>query len=246
MKKLLVLILTLGVLNGETRELDGNDFKSWTWQESQCPSCEIEILPLNQALLDESVLAFFKALESHKSDLIELYGVSGQEYNLLAHMAVGILGQESEFFQGTTYRIKETFPWLVSFMKNVKGTWKGQAVTPNSRGPTQIKIVPQKIAEAFRVTPDDLWKPKNAALATMGFLIEALRELKNRVVVNKLEFVHTGNYVDYLPYIYFGGTKMLIAGNATPDRNLYVRSMKRYMGWVLLRERPFVGTKASH
>jgi hypothetical protein len=97
-------------------------------------------------------------------------------------------------------------------------------------------VVPEKIAKAYGIVPGNLKVPENAALATMGFLIEALQELKNRARKGQLEFITPDTYVDYLPYIYFGRAKALMNRTARPDQNSYVRDMKKYMGWVDLYE----------
>jgi hypothetical protein len=201
-------------------------------------SAELILTPLRPELKTAKVIAFLNALSSHKAELRALYRVSGAEYNLLAHMAVGILGRESQFFQSRRYMVKENLPWAVHLTKVIQIYLEGsdRPVSPNSRGPTQIKIVPAKIADYYGITENDLFLPENAAVATMGFLIEALAELKRRVVVNHLDFVTPETYVDYLPYIYFGATRLLISGQATPERNIYVRDMKRYMSWVSVEE----------
>lgn len=218
--------------------LEANDYHPWTWKTSDCVDCPIYFLTGNEQLESEDVRVFIHTLEARKGEIIRLYRIHGQEYNLLAHMAVGILGRESQFFTSRRYRLKETFPGLVRVAKAFKAYMDGSKAGLSSRGPTQIKTVPGKIAEFYGVTPDSLYKPENAAVATVGFLVEILQELKRRVVVNDLEFVNDTNYVDYLPYLYFGSHRMLIQGKATPERNIYVQDMKKYMSWVLLYEGP--------
>ena len=220
--------------------LEAHGYQPWIWRAFDCADCPIVFLTGNQKLETAEVRAFIRTLETRKGEIIRLYGIHGQEYNLLAHMAVGILGRESQFFTSTRYRMKETFPGLVRVAKAFRAYLNGSESGPglSSRGPTQIKIVPEKIAHFYGVTPEELYKPENAAVATVGFLIEILEELKRRVVVNDLEFVNETNYVDYLPYLYFGSRRMLIQGKATPDQNIYVRDMKKYMSWVLLYEGP--------
>ena len=215
---LLVLLPLLG---------SAEQMRPWIWGTSSCDSCGLKIVATNPQLLTSQVQTFIRTLENKKSELQTIYGVSGSEYNLLAQMAIGILGRESQFFKSRRYVLKEQFPWAVEIAKGLAGD-----TTRNSRGPTQIKIVPARIAEIYEITPDQLWVPENAALATMGFLIETLGELKRRIIVNKLSFVNEANYVDYLPYIYFGSTTRLISGKADPSHNIYIRDMKKYMSWV--------------
>lgn len=219
------------------------EFRPWTWLGSDCANCSIVIQPVeNRSELESSeVKAFLRALETQKPQLLSLYGVHGQEYNLLAHMAVGILGRESAFFESTRYQLKEMFPGVVKAFKVVKAyvaAARGQSfkVSSNSRGPTQIKRIPDKIIQAYAITTDDLGIPENAAVATMGYLIEALQEMKRRIEAGQLTYIQPQNYVDYLPYLYFGSGRTLVTRVAEPHRNLYVRAMKSYMSWVQVYE----------
>lgn len=227
----------------QTRDaLTNNGYRLWKWegQTSKCQTCPIFIVPHERRIETEKVYAFIRAIETRKGELLRLYNADPQEYNLLALMAVGILGRESEFFESPRYRLKENAQWAIRLIKVVQIYLEGSDRDPelNSRGPTQIKIVPDKIAEAYGVRPDELYIPENAALATMGYLIEALAELKRRVVLNHLSFVTPDTYADYLPYIYFGSKRQLLNGTATPDRNIYIRDMRKYMSWVEIYEGP--------
>ncbi len=215
-------------------------YTPWVWGQSDCAHCSIYLVPVNEGLDSEPVMRFLTTLAVEKKQLMKIYGIHGQEYNLLAHMAVGILGRESQFFTSTRYLTKEAYPGLIRMAKILKAYAKGIEGGPSrsSRGPTQIKIVPERIAEAYGIKAEDLHIPERAAIATMGFLIEILEELKRRVVINDLQFVSSDNYVDYLPYLYFGSRKMLLNGNATPEKNIYVQDMKRYMSWVAVYEGP--------
>lgn len=227
-------------LIAEQREsLAEQKFVPWIWQTSTCVDCEIAILPTSAAVRTPKVMAFINALADRKSELIRLYQSNGAEYNLLARMAIGILGRESQFFESRRYKTKETFPWAVHLLKLMRVYLEGvdRDPSPNSRGPTQIKIVPTKIVEHYGITASTLNEPESAAIATMGFLIEALHELKTRIRVNHLDFVNASNYVDYLPYIYFGSTKTLVSGRADPAQSQYIRDMKTYMEWVEIYER---------
>ncbi|MFS4459301.1 hypothetical protein [Bdellovibrio sp. HCB2-146] len=228
----------------ERQQLASYGFYKWEWLKNDCSNCELFILTTKPELRTEKVQLFIQSLGLHKSELQMLYKIHGAEYNLLAHMAIGILGRESEFFTSTRYQFKETFPILVRVAKILRHMMddSGKNVSNNSRGPTQIKIVPKKVAAAYGITPDDLHIPDNAAIATMGFLIESLNELKRRIPLNKLENVTPETYVDYLPYIYFGSSRALVKKTATPDKNLYVQAMKHYMSWVEVYERESVMT----
>lgn len=218
-------------------------YKPWPGLSSKCGNCELLIQTLHPDLQTEKVQLFIQALSLHKTELQMFYKINSNEYNLLAHMAVGILGRESEFFKSTRYQIKETFPGLIRLAKIMRSVISEDIpLSGNSRGPTQIKVIPYTVSRAYGIETDELGTPDKAAIATMGFLIEALGELKRRVVKNDLTFVNPSTYVDYLPYIYFGSTRSLIKKTATPDKNLYVKDMKKYMTWVELYERELPAT----
>ncbi|MFT6070705.1 MAG: hypothetical protein ACJAT2_001332 [Bacteriovoracaceae bacterium] len=105
----------------------------------------------------------------------------------------------------------------------------------NSRGPTQIKTVPSKIEEHYKITKDNISEPKNAAIATMGFLAEAMVELKNRA--KTYPAITRENRLDYLHYIYMGSTHEIKNQTATPDKNIYLRQLKEYLKGVKLYQR---------
>lgn len=219
--------------------------RQWKWgQQFSCYACSIKIVtPRTHPQMETpQAQAFFRALENEKPTIMALYGIDGQQYNLLAHMAVGILGQESQFFQAERYHIKEAWPLGVRMLKRLRILKervidnKERAMTANSRGPTQIKSVPELIHSYYGFDESELGVPRNAAVATMGFLIRALREMKTRMARGELPFVTKENLVDYLPYLYFGHKKMLLAGKAEPHRNIYVRNMKAYMAITMIYE----------
>lgn len=186
-------------------------------------------------------LIFLQTLSAEKKNVLNLYKgtrfeVTSQEYNLLAQMAFGILGQESRFFGHWKYFIKRNSQRAIREYKEWKAERKGQEALANSKGPTQIKNVPDAIADFYKIQETELWQAKPAAVATIGFLIEALHELKSRAANNNWEFVTKNTYVDYLPYIYFGGVKKLRERTATPDKNIYVQNMKKQMKKVVVSE----------
>lgn len=227
------------IVQQEKGALEQNGYHPWEWMKSEdCSNCEVFYLPEQPQVRTEKVELFMHALSAHKTDLMALYHVSSNEYNLLGHMAIGILGRESEFFTSTRYQVKEAFPSLVHLTKIIHAYLEGhKEASVNSRGPTQIKVVPALIEQNYGITTDNLYVPENAAVATMGYLIEALAQLKKRVIVDHLDFIEPENYEDYLPYIYFGQSKALVNRTATPDTNLYVQTMKKYMSWVDVYER---------
>lgn len=233
----------LQFVDQQRKSLKDQGFQNWTWNESEnrtCLNCQLFILPANTQVESQSVYEFLRALEEEKPALLKMYAADPNEYNFLAHLSVGILGRESLFFRAKRYFFKEYFQPGVNFLKLMRkymGFTKGVSAR-NSRGPTQIKDIPQKISEHYQVTPDTLYIPKNAAVATMGYLIEALKDLKYISSHESFRHIQRNTYVDYLPYIYFGSRRSLLAKTATPDQNLYIKDMKKYMKFVELYERP--------
>ncbi|MBC7464447.1 MAG: hypothetical protein H7256_00515 [Bdellovibrio sp.] len=207
-------------------------FVKWNLNEFRCADCAIKVVAKNPFLLTNDVYQFLMALGDEKAELQELYGIHGQEYNLLAQMAVGILGRESNFFQSKRYLLKEKVPALIGLAKAIVSFAKGREINNNSRGPTQIKIVPTKIEDHYGIQPEELKDPKKSAIATMGFLINALDELRRQVRIRKITYITKDKIVDYLPYIYFGAARAIYNRTATPEKNAYVQEMRKYMTWV--------------
>jgi hypothetical protein len=172
----------------------------------------------NPDLRNSTTTTFVTTLDAEKERLMEIYNLDNDEYNELARLSFGILGNESNFGRSPRYKVKEALPWVVSLLK---GDWFD--TTSNSRGPTQIKTVPALIAQHYGVTKQSLSRPEHAAVATLGFLAQSLSELKNR------EHHHPGitpyNRMDYLHYIYMGRVSEITRGTATPERNIYYRNM---------------------
>lgn len=225
-------------LRRERAELRADGFAPWTWQGSTCADCALAILPTDPLLQNAEVHAFLHALETEKTTILNLYRSDAQEYNLLAHMAVGILGRESRFFASGRYWIKETVPGMIGILKSMRAYLLGGPRNLPSRGPTQIKIVPDLIREHYHIEAETLYRPEHAAVATVGYLIEALAEMKRRIATRQWAYITPEHYVDYLPYVYFGSKRQLNGGTATPEQNVYVRDMKKYMGLVEVYEKP--------
>ncbi|WP_413576733.1 hypothetical protein ACLVWU_01675 [Bdellovibrio sp. HCB290] len=221
----------------EVTMLQDQGFQAWKWQESDCEKCQIMLIPTSDEVRTIKVRRFIQALAINKEELQRIYKISGDEYTLLAHISVGILGRESLFGESSRYKLKETLPWLVTAAKVSKAFATGTSVTPNSRGLTQIKFLPAVVTERFGITSENLDIPENAAIATMGYLIEALAQLKNRIKTYRLEHITPDKYADYLPYIYFGRSKAIIDKSARPEQNAYVQALKKYMNMIEVFER---------
>lgn len=240
--QLLVVIMSLA---GNTAQ---SAVRRWDWnQGSQCRNCRLIVEVNNPDIDRQSVRLFAAALGANKQSIMRLYSsfnsegkitsaVTSDEYNLLAKIAFGILGCESKFYSSYKYRFKESLPELVRAAKEVQSILNDKKVSANSRGPTQIKNIPEKITTQFGITADSLQDPDKAAIATMGFLIETLGTLKRLSVKYNLDYINERNYEDYLPYLYYGNSKALINRTATPEQNLYVQKMKENSKMVDLLE----------
>lgn len=201
---------------------------------------------------------FLKGLEEEKAKLMELYNLDNDEFNELAVLAFGILGQESQFGSHWRYKVKETFPGGVAYLKNYKkifsdfkedkeeeGFWSAVgdllsdswtndidfitgdiSLRHNSRGPTQIKRVPDLVRKNYGITKEQLEEPKKAAVATLGFLAQSLEELKAKEKYHPA--INGKNRFEYLHYIYMGKSSEIINGTATPDKNIYYQNVLRF------------------
>ncbi|WP_372654719.1 hypothetical protein [Halobacteriovorax sp.] len=169
----------------------------------------------------KTAVSFMSEIDDKKEELIKLYKITDSEYNELSKLAFGILGNESQFGESKKYYIKEALPWLVALAKG-----NGVDTSRNSRGPTQMKKVPTKIAKEFGVTKENLTDPKKAAVATMGYLAEALEELKAKEKSHP--DITPDNRYNYIHYIYMGKSKEITEATATPMRNIYFKQILKF------------------
>lgn len=181
----------------------------------------LKILPLSQGLTTKQVLEFKTALETQKPKLMQAYKLRNSTYNRLAAMALGIFGNESEF--GTSFRLKlkENFQNLVVIGKVLQG----QDDLTTSRGVTQIKNLPPRIQQIYpQVQLDSLMVPFNAAVATIGYLVQTFTMLLDR---EDLAYINASNVFDYMPYVYSGQMGKLLNHTATVVDNSYIVHMKQ-------------------
>ena len=121
-------------------------------------------------------------------------------------------------------------PLVVALFKG-----NGLDTSQSSRGLTQIKNVPDLIEKEYGTEKSDLSDPKHAAVATLGFLAEALVELKVKARHNPA--ITSDNQFDYLHYIYMGKAKEITEGTATPDQNIYLRQIKEAADGLFIFQR---------
>lgn len=219
----------------------------------------LRILIKDDSIASALTQSYVDTLSTEKSTLMRIYHLSNTEYNKLAAIAFGVLGRETKFGKSLKYFWKETHQdeiWEMKLAKKKFGDyvsavstgdpWKFFAaktwqVAPNSRGLTQIKAIPQSIVHDYCVNESQLNDPRITAIATVGFLAESLKILKNRVRNKQLLYVTNENLFDYVLYVYFGSmrqlvdpfidykTGMLVNDVATPDRNIYIQTVPHYI-----------------
>ncbi len=179
---------------------------------------------------------FAKAIEDEKETLMSLYDLDDDEYDQLALMAMGILAEESTFGEGQRYKIKE-LPVIGQMAISVLKSFNNDT-SSNSRGLTQIKKLPQKVSDHYdmnvrvrgqtsrngRTRPnlDLLKQPKYAAVSTMGFLAEALDQVKSQR--NKNPNITLENQIQFVPIVFNTGK---ITATTTLDQS-YAKSVKDY------------------
>lgn len=213
------------------QDLMTQGYQIWSWPNSECQSCDFMILPTRQLMTSQLSMRFINTLIGEKNNILKLYKINTQEYIFLAQLAVALLGAESYFFQNQNYLIKEQITPLRQLIKKFRAIVLKKSYNLPSRGPTQIKIIPMAIAQHYQVTPPMLYIPEYAAVATMGYLIESLKELKQRIKNNKLTHIQPENYVQNLALMYIGLTKKILSPTENLNNN-YVTHVLTYFKWT--------------
>lgn len=183
---------------------------------------------------------FLKTLAAFKPKLMTMYHLTNNEYDTIAKMAFGILGNETDFGDSFKYSIKEgTFTsWIVPLMKSLQGSNSAR-----SRGLIQMKNIPDSLANTYpelKDNPDLLLRPDYAALAAVAYLSETLTELRHRKddfntkarLIGNENRIQAWTEFDFLPYLYMGRNNAIKDGTATPDQNIYVKNLKKIMAKV--------------
>ncbi len=189
---------------------------------------------------------FVKALEDEKSKLMSIYHLSNDEYNDLAMLAFGILGNESQFGKSKRLSVKENAQFAVITMRLLKTRSIDEALN-TSRGLTQIKFLPEGPFKKHypEITKENLINPRNSALATMGYLAEAAKQMRQIALQNKSDpsklRITKENMMDFMGYIYQGGRGALTSSDyskqATPEFNGYYRGLQRNMSFVEISQK---------
>jgi hypothetical protein len=169
---------------------------------------------------------FTKALCEHKVDLSNKLHLDNDTYNNLAQLAVGIAGQETDFGRSTKYWVKEKMPWTVSVGKFFSGN-----KSVNSRGYTQMKVdaynddVKKQLKE-YGITSDNVNQPDKSALAT----VIALGNMYKNELPSIKAIMNSKNITmqEALLYLWQGKKEEIVQKTATPDKNLYIKSVMKY------------------
>lgn len=153
---------------------------------------------------------YVQSLEKEKARLMEIYKLENDEYNLLAEFAYGVLSPETNFGKSWTYRFKEMLPYIVSLRKG-----NGLDTSENSRGPTQIKDIPELISKHYGIEKSELNDPEKAAIATLGKSAEFLIQIRNRA--DQHPGITEETLQNYMYYLYQGRRSEIINKTATPN-----------------------------
>lgn len=200
----------------------------------------IDIKIVNKEADTQQSREFTLALENEKAKLMKMYQLSNDEYNDLAMLAFGIMGNESSFGQSKKLMVKENAQWLVIAMRALRGD--GEQSFNTSRGLTQIKYLPGPpfSSQYPEVNKDNLTNPRNSAVATIGYLAEAAKTMRQIAIQNQSDpsklRITRENMMDFMGYLYQGGKSKLTTGDkshqATPEFNAYYRSLQRNMSYI--------------
>ncbi|MFV8259717.1 hypothetical protein ACNQKP_18055 [Bdellovibrio bacteriovorus] len=171
-------------------------------------------------LKDSFAQSYAQALQDEKATLMNLLSIEDDEYNMLAEFAFGVMSPETNFGKNWKYRLKELAPVAIALLKG-----NGLDTDENSRGPTQIKRIPQVIIEKYKMEKSDLKDPKSAAIATLAFSADLLKDLRN--VSWQHPSIVEENLQDYLYYLYQGRRWEIRDATATPDKNASIKKIKQ-------------------
>ena len=177
---------------------------------------------------------------------MRVYNLSNDEYNDLAMLAYGILGNESEFGNSKKLKVKENAQFAVITARLLKSGDADQAKN-TSRGLTQIKYLPEApFSKNYpEIKKENLMNPRNSAVATLAYLADAAKQMRQIAVKNnddpkKLRITRE-NMMDYMGYLYQGGRGALSTSDkskqATPEFNAYYRKLQLHMSYIEISQK---------
>ena len=222
----------------------------YNFSKSKSQSHPIDIRIINKNGKTKHSIPFVKALENEKTKLMKIFNISNDDYNDLATLAYGIMGNESDFGRSMKYWIKEYDQGDVILAKAAKRLVDGKnpfdkSVLNTSRGFTQIKNLPEGDWKKHYpgINKETLSDPKNSAVATIAYLVDAVGILKKIAAQNskdpKKTRITRENLVDYLGYIYQGRQASLKSNRepANADFNTYVQKLRKNMSYIEITQK---------
>jgi hypothetical protein len=153
---------------------------------------------------------FMDTLEIEKGKLIDYFGLSNQEYNKIALMALGVLGNESEFYTSWRLFVKTFLPTpALNFVRVI--LQRGDMNTPRSHGGIQMKEMPESVRRVFDVwaQTEDLRRPEVAAVAAVIFLHNARLQIQRMARNANNTRINATNIWDFVPYLYMGSGRKI-------------------------------------
>jgi hypothetical protein len=234
-----------------SKPVPANATNLYNYSRIDAKPAPISIKIVNQDGNTQEAREYVKALQDEKAKLMKMYKLSNAEYNDLALVAYGILGNESNFGKSKRLKVKEFSPQGLPLGQAgviIARVYSGKDEPGNtSRGLTQIKFLPDGIftKEYKEINKDNLINPRNAAIATMGYLGEASRTMRQIALDNKDDAsklrITRENIVDYIGYIYQGSARKLKASDpseqATPELNFYLRGLNKNMSYIEITQK---------
>jgi hypothetical protein len=100
-------------------------------------------------------------------------------------------------------------------------------VSQNSRGPTQIKYLPEKLHKAFpEINKENLSMGSSSAIATLAYLAEAMNRLKRLADRYGCE-IPEDKFIEHTLYLYSGNADEIVNCTATLDKNIFYQKVMK-------------------
>jgi len=202
--------------------------------------CELRIHNDQLNRLNNTSELFKGSLETHKISLMRETGLTNNQYNEIAAVAMGILEVESKAGSSLKYTIKERLrlgdinigQMYVDYKKKKAGR-----DDDNSRGLTQIKSVSDLVEGTIfdYIEGDDLSNPEEAAIVTILALKEKYKYLKH--FQKRHHNIDSWNWAKYIYYFYSGRSHQITKGEATPAINAKIKIINKIIENLYFIER---------
>lgn len=167
---------------------------------------------------------YMNSIESNKAMLMQKFNIDSDTYNHLAELALGIAQQETQYGTSTRKKIKDATP--DALLNAVRGN------SNRSRGLTQIKLKGdnegmQKIYSELGLNENNLDNAEMSAIATLARLAYIYNtEVRGHKYTGEND--RNINPYDALLYKWMGSNSELRNHTATPEKNTYIRNVKKY------------------